>query len=216
MRRRTAFAAIAAAAIATLSPFVTSAAHAGGTCAHEPASDARRKVVLLEGGCFLPTVVRVAVGQKLTFMNKSDAVHTVSGMGGWGASSDLVPGQSVALTFRRSGVYPYFCHFHLGMVGTVVVGDGLGDGVTRMDSVAGGVSQSDEEAAAAAAAAQQPPADPPVAGVPVNASAAPLTTKAASRSTTRVLVPIGGIAAALLLGAGLTFVRRARRPLTTA
>jgi hypothetical protein len=46
-------------------------------------------------------------------------------------------GQRITYRFSTSGVYPYFCFFHPGMVGAVVVGDAAGLGA------AGAVANSD-------------------------------------------------------------------------
>ena len=99
------------------------AAHAGGFC-DKPVSDGRTVSVVTEKDCFAPTVVRVDVGQRLTFTNRDDVPHTVTGVGHqWG--EDLPVGQTVTVRFAEPGTYPYFCHIHMGMIGTVVVGNGI-------------------------------------------------------------------------------------------
>jgi hypothetical protein len=43
----------------------------------------------------------------------------------WGNADDIAEGESVAYAFDNPGVYPYFCILHPGMVGAIVVGDGV-------------------------------------------------------------------------------------------
>jgi len=45
-------------------------------------------------------------------------------MGRWPHPTDTV---HIPIRFDQAGVYPYFCHQHLGMIGVVVVGDGRGE-----------------------------------------------------------------------------------------
>jgi len=98
-------------------------ASAGGACG-EPLEDARAVSVDAKQNCFLATVTRVDVGATVTWTNWDDVAHTVSGAGGSFGGGDLQPRASLSYRFERPGVYPYFCHFHPGMVGAVVVGDG--------------------------------------------------------------------------------------------
>jgi len=46
----------------------------------------------------------------------------------------------VSYRFVRSGVYPYVCTYHPGMVGAVVVGDGTGLGAVGTTTAAGPVT----------------------------------------------------------------------------
>jgi hypothetical protein len=43
-------------------------------------------------------------------------------------------GDTRTFRFNKSGVYPYYCAYHVGMVGTIVVGNGKGPGPTAKDS----------------------------------------------------------------------------------
>ena len=52
-----------------------------------------------------------------------------------GTYDELMPGKSVTHKFASSGVYPYFCVIHPGMVGAVVVGDGTSSDTTTQDIV---------------------------------------------------------------------------------
>ena len=76
---------------------------------------------------YTPTVLHVEEGTKVRWLNKDIFDHTVSGANGsWGDEAPIAQGESVAYRFDESGTYPYYCLFHPGMTGTVVVGDGQG------------------------------------------------------------------------------------------
>ncbi len=96
-------------------------ASAGGSC-YEPLVSMAGTEVGMDSGCFSPNLIHALPGQTVTFTNLSGTAHTVTGLGGeWG--SELADGDSAAIRFDETGVYPYFCHYHLGMIGAVVVGD---------------------------------------------------------------------------------------------
>jgi plastocyanin len=103
-------------------------AGAGGGC-HEPPSDERTTRVDMKGGCMLPSVARVDVNQPVTFTNYDEAPHTVSSVGlrsdtgGWGDFESIEQGDAVQHAFDDEGVYLYYCLFHPGMVGAIVVGE---------------------------------------------------------------------------------------------
>jgi hypothetical protein len=47
----------------------------------------------------------------------------------WGLTmGDLLEGDTYSQRFDEEGTFLYFCEFHPGMVGAVVVGNGLGEG----------------------------------------------------------------------------------------
>jgi hypothetical protein len=84
-------------------------------------------VVPIEDYCFTPVVVRIKAKQSITWINRDMDAHTVTGVGmGWGSlEQNLNHRDRVAYSFATDGVYPYFCALHPGMVGAVVVGDGV-------------------------------------------------------------------------------------------
>jgi hypothetical protein len=89
--------------------------------------------------CFGPTILRVAPGETVTWINKDGVPHTVVGANAvWGDFSTLRRSARVTYRFVRSGVYPYVCTFHPGMVGAIVVGDGSGLGSARTTTTAAG------------------------------------------------------------------------------
>ncbi|MEO8538566.1 MAG: cupredoxin domain-containing protein [bacterium] len=100
-------------------------AHAGGGCRSRASSEASGDAVRMDEGCFVPTVLRVETGTEVTFANKSEVSHTVSGATlEWGSYDPLGNGDAVTYNFDKPGTYPFFCLLHPGMIGAVVVGDG--------------------------------------------------------------------------------------------
>ena len=131
VKRRMAMAVIGAVlacgALATATP-----ALAGGGChGGETLTDQRGVRVDLKDFCFVPNVLRVQPGQTVTWTNDDTVAHTVTGVANsWGSVNELGAGQSSTYRFQASGVYPYACLFHPGMVGAVVVGDGTSSKTT--------------------------------------------------------------------------------------
>jgi plastocyanin len=101
--------------------------HAGGGCHQIPPgfTDEASNEVSMDECKFIPAVVRIDPGDSIQWTNDDDIDHMVAGVAGsWGTSGVLVTGETADHTFDESGVFPYFCEMHPGMVGTVVVGDG--------------------------------------------------------------------------------------------
>lgn len=104
-------------------------AMAGGGCHYDKPEDAHGTTVEIKGACFHATVTHVKVGDTVTWVNSEDMTHTVTGVAGsFGDTRDLRMGHHVSYTFRKNGVYPYFCIYHPAMVGAIVAGDGGGVG----------------------------------------------------------------------------------------
>lgn len=126
MRIRNVIISIAAlAAIAATMPFALRVAYAGGGCHKPMMSDAVTTDATLKGNCFEPTVIRIDAGASITWTNLDEARHMITGANGtWGSDEELGLNDQVTIRFDDSGVFPYFCWLHPGMVGAVVVGDG--------------------------------------------------------------------------------------------
>jgi plastocyanin len=99
-------------------------ARAGGFCHEGGTTQEDTSTVDMKGDCFLPTVAHINVGDSITWRNLDSVEHIVVGAGGSWGTSEIAPNAVTALRFNKPGVYPYWCHFHLGMVGAVVVGNG--------------------------------------------------------------------------------------------
>ena len=116
--------------------FGAPAALAGGGCHGGQFADARGVKVDLRDLCFTPTVIRIQPGQRVTWTNQDNTAHTVTGAAfQWGSTDQLAYRQTISFRFADSGVFPYFCLIHPGMVGAVVVGDGTSSATTTQDIV---------------------------------------------------------------------------------
>jgi plastocyanin len=145
--------AVMAAMLATL--LLAGPALAGGYCHDGPMTEGSGTQVSMRNYCFSPTILRVRPGQTVTFVNRDAGIaHPVTGANGsWGLGEATETG---AMRFDKAGVYPYFCHTHLGMIGVIVVGDPKAAGFARPVEVSGEPALAD--AAAAQAAAEPAPA----------------------------------------------------------
>lgn len=90
----------------------------------EPAADE----VWMEGNSFTPSSREVEEGTRVTWINMSDMVHTVTSgtdgsHDGQFDSGDINPGDDYSYTFTEAGTYEYYCipHVSQGMTGTITV-----------------------------------------------------------------------------------------------
>jgi plastocyanin len=100
-------------------------ASGGGGCGRA-VTDRDGTRVGIRNFCFGPTILRVRPGETVTWVNRDAVPHTVLGANGAWGGYDTVRrnGGRVAFRFVSSGVYPYVCTYHPGMIGAVVVGNG--------------------------------------------------------------------------------------------
>lgn len=72
---------------------------------------------------FNPGTLEVKVGDTVTWTNNDSAPHTATQKpsGSGFQSGTLQPGDSFSHTFDTAGAYDYYCEFHAGMSGQVVV-----------------------------------------------------------------------------------------------
>jgi len=104
-------------------------ASGGGGCG-APVTDATGTGVEIDMFCFSPTILRTEPGTVVTFENLDPTTHNVLGAhGAWGTWDALKRGREISFSFAESGVFPYVCAYHPGMVGVVVVGDGIGGAI---------------------------------------------------------------------------------------
>jgi plastocyanin len=70
---------------------------------------------------FTPAELTVAAGTTVTWTNEDWAPHTATAEDGSFDSGRLNQGDSFEYTFDDPGTYAYFCSFHPGMMGSIVV-----------------------------------------------------------------------------------------------
>jgi plastocyanin len=68
---------------------------------------------------FSPTVVEVAVGTQVVWVNHDDSLHSVQS--DQFSSKPLDTNDTFRYTFTQPGTYKYLCGFHPHMTGTIVV-----------------------------------------------------------------------------------------------
>jgi plastocyanin len=103
-------------------------ASGGGGCG-AGLTEASGSTVVIRRFCFTPTVLYAAPGTDVSFVNRDGVPHNVLGAGGeWGSFERLRRGVPATYRFEDAGTFAYACVYHPGMVGTVVVGDGVGNG----------------------------------------------------------------------------------------
>ena len=74
----------------------------------------------IAGFAFCPVARTVAAGSEVVWVNDDLSPHTVT-FDDAVDSGTLTPGGSWSTRFTQPGVYAYYCRFHPGMAGTVVV-----------------------------------------------------------------------------------------------
>jgi plastocyanin len=79
----------------------------------------------MQNTAFNPSEITIQVGMTVRWTNEDGFDHTVtSGVRGSpsGMFDETVsPGGTFSFTFQQAGTYDYFCRFHAGMNGTVIV-----------------------------------------------------------------------------------------------
>jgi plastocyanin len=72
---------------------------------------------------FTPVNVTLVLGVNNTvmFYNNDAAVHTATALDKSFDTHDVLPGQSVTLSFNQTGTFSYHCIYHLYMVWTITV-----------------------------------------------------------------------------------------------
>jgi amicyanin len=88
-----------------------------------PEARAEDATVNIDNFSFSPPQIKIAHGTKVTWANRDDIPHTVTGAGEPRAlkSSALDTGDTFSYVFAAPGTYHYFCSLHPHMQGTVVV-----------------------------------------------------------------------------------------------
>ena len=127
---------LAGLAVAALVPVVLSvsaSAGGGGGCV-SPITDGDGAHVSLSGACFSPMVINVGAGDTVEWTNDDEYLdHTVTDAGlQWGTLEKLRPGHSELHRFEEAGVFPYYCFYHPGMAGAVVVSEDAASGAAAV------------------------------------------------------------------------------------
>jgi plastocyanin len=109
-------------------------AAAGAGCHASDMTTGRGSTVELSEMCFDATVLYVEPGTEVTWTNRDSMGHIVVGVADTWGDPDLMlyEGDTVSNRFDEDGVYPYACWIHPGMIGAIVVGDGVGTNVAAV------------------------------------------------------------------------------------
>jgi plastocyanin len=101
-------------------PSTTSAPSSSATRVNRPHKQVLAKEV---SGTYLfaARTVRIKVGTKIIWSNRSDAEHNVTFNKNAKVDMDFEPNKSVSYTFKKPGTYAYHCEYHPYMKGTIVV-----------------------------------------------------------------------------------------------
>jgi plastocyanin len=70
---------------------------------------------------FEPATITIPVGTTVRWTNDGKQPHTVSSSTGAWESGDVLPGKDFTATFTATGTFEYYCKYHKGMKGTVIV-----------------------------------------------------------------------------------------------
>jgi plastocyanin len=70
---------------------------------------------------FRPARLEVASGTTVVWINRGQVAHTVTALDGSFDSGPIESGERRAITFARTGTFPFRCTPHPFMTGTVVV-----------------------------------------------------------------------------------------------
>ena len=108
--------------VAVMAVAASASAGGGGGCHETRTTAASGTSVEVGKNCFGPTVLRVALGETVTWKNFDPYVHTITAAGGV-FDHEVGAGDSYTYTFGSAGVYPYYCLLHPRMAGAIVVGD---------------------------------------------------------------------------------------------
>lgn len=97
-----------------------------GVSVQVPEGAERTTDVVMENFAFVPETIVVQTGDTVTWTNEDSAPHTVTAgardePSGMFDSGQIAPGQTFTFSFEEPGSFDYFCSFHSGMEGTVIV-----------------------------------------------------------------------------------------------
>jgi plastocyanin len=97
------------------------ASPAAGTPSASPAAGAE-STVTISGLTFSPAELTVPAGTTVTWVNEDSEPHTATGNDREALQSGtMMPGDSFSQAFSEAGTIEYFCEFHAGMRGTLII-----------------------------------------------------------------------------------------------
>jgi plastocyanin len=104
--------------------FVAIAFAAGAAIAFaaDPATqEAAPATIVINGYEYSPSVLTIAPGTTVTWVNEDETPHTVTENGKIFRSAALDTGDRFSYTFAQAGEFTYYCTLHPMMVGKIVV-----------------------------------------------------------------------------------------------
>lgn len=75
--------------------------------------------IIMQNNEFSPEELEVSIGTRVTWINRDNVKHRVSGAEF--KSGILNPGQTYSYRFNRLGIFEYSCEFEPGMTGRIIV-----------------------------------------------------------------------------------------------
>jgi plastocyanin len=81
-------------------------------------------VIVIKDFAFSPSVVTVAPGTTVTWVNEDESPHTITDQGKTFRSAGLDTSGRFSHTFAQPGEFAYYCTLHPMMVGKIVVKPG--------------------------------------------------------------------------------------------
>jgi plastocyanin len=79
------------------------------------------QVLLTANDAFEPAIIQVPAGTTVTWKNTDTDAHTVTFMPMFANSGGMPQNAIFTFPFTTTGAYTYFCQYHQGMVGRVIV-----------------------------------------------------------------------------------------------
>ncbi len=87
---------------------------------HAQLATATRKTVVMKDNYFSPKTITIPKGTRIRWVNRGEVPHTTTSTRGlWDRT--LAPGETYTRTFKRAGTFRYYCVFHSGMTGKIIV-----------------------------------------------------------------------------------------------
>jgi plastocyanin len=75
----------------------------------------------LSTNSYVPDALTVKVGTTVKWTNNDTLAHTATSNNNLWDTGNIEPGATGSYTFQSAGTFPYYCIYHVGMVGTITV-----------------------------------------------------------------------------------------------